>query len=192
MRLFFAIEIPAELRRKTAGLCEEIKQGCPGLQAKWVPPQNMHITAVFLGEVDEARLEDLKNAARHALEGFPAFPAALNNLGVFPSRHSPRVLWIGLGEGKKELTETAVRLGQALEKTGIVFDKREPSPHLTIARFPKPPPRESLSRLLGYLERPAPALGCWQAGGVVLMKSQLASPAPIYSCIERFPLGKPE
>ena len=47
-RLFVAIELPEDVRERLAGLCN----GLPG--ARWVPPENQHLTLRFIGEVSDA------------------------------------------------------------------------------------------------------------------------------------------
>ena len=54
MRLFVAVDLPADLKEQLASLC----QGIPG--ARWVPPENMHLTLRFIGEVDGHAFEDIE------------------------------------------------------------------------------------------------------------------------------------
>ncbi|MFN7975813.1 MAG: 2'-5' RNA ligase family protein [Acidobacteriota bacterium] len=52
MRLFFGIGIPDDVRARAVALQEELR--ATGLAASWVPPQNLHYTMKFLGDVADA------------------------------------------------------------------------------------------------------------------------------------------
>ncbi len=56
MRLFLALSLPAPLRDRLAALCT----GVPG--ARWVAPENLHLTLRFIGEVDGSQARDLDTA----------------------------------------------------------------------------------------------------------------------------------
>src|SRR3546814_4266599 len=53
MRLFVALALPDHLRSRLAELCS----GLPG--ARWVAPENLHLTLRFIGEVDGRDAEDI-------------------------------------------------------------------------------------------------------------------------------------
>ncbi|MBI2070797.1 MAG: RNA 2',3'-cyclic phosphodiesterase [Elusimicrobia bacterium] len=196
MRLFFAVHPSEEIRRKAAALADEIKAGCENLDAKWVPPENFHITLVFLGETPETKLAELKNVAQQAAKTGKSFSAEFGNLGVFPNTRAPRVLWIGISKGAQELRHLARGLHHELQAGGFLFDSKDPDPHLTLARMrdPREPSRakvlsSAVSKIRGYVERPMPALGSWPVLQIALMESLLAKPSPIYKTLEQFNLG---
>jgi len=129
-RLFVAIDIPHAIKVDLGKLTPEIPE------ARWVPPEQNHLTLRFLGEVPLPALAALKKV----LSGlsFPAFPLELRGVGHFPpGRRPPRVLWVGIGENPH-----LVRLQQAVElavqEVGIVPEERPFSPHLTLARLKEP------------------------------------------------------
>ncbi len=66
-RLFAAIELP-----------DDVKQGLVALQtpiptARWVPPEHMHLTLRFIGDVDNAQVASLIDSLRETQ--FPALTA---------------------------------------------------------------------------------------------------------------------
>ena len=88
MRLFIAIELPADVKRELGGLKVDI----PGV--RWVPTDKIHLTLAFLGEVDGAALERLTGEL--ARIQVTEFRLCFSGTGCFPDRRRPRVLWIGL------------------------------------------------------------------------------------------------
>ena len=57
-RLFTALEVP---RSVALGL-SLLKGGLPG--ARWIDPENYHITLRFVGDIDDRRADDLAEAGR--------------------------------------------------------------------------------------------------------------------------------
>jgi 2'-5' RNA ligase len=129
MRLFIAIDMPDDVKRVLSGLRRDI----PGV--RWVPPEQMHLTLLFLGEVPEERLEILC-CALSTIEIFP-FTLNFSRTGCFPRPSSPRVLWAGV-DRQPVLTELAQRVRKATESCGIQIDERAFSPHITLARIKQP------------------------------------------------------
>ena len=84
MRLFIALPLPAPVLKGLAGLCS----GLPG--ARWIRPENMHVTVRFIGEVDGAGADDVHLALR-GVRGW-AFPLSLSGLGSFQTGRRLRLL----------------------------------------------------------------------------------------------------
>src|SRR5512133_4052691 len=126
MRLFIAIELPADLKMTLGQLRVEI-QG-----ARWVPAEQIHLTLAFLGEVAETDVEWLTRA----LAGIQTneFRLCFSGTGCFPTRHRPRVLWIGL-EPHARLQELAGKVRETVIACGIAQEERPFSPHITLARL---------------------------------------------------------
>ena len=56
IRLFVGVDLPADVRMRLSAL----GAGVPG--ARWVPPENLHLTLRFIGEVTETDAEDIHDA----------------------------------------------------------------------------------------------------------------------------------
>ncbi|MGH9675543.1 MAG: RNA 2',3'-cyclic phosphodiesterase, partial [Candidatus Acidiferrum sp.] len=98
MRLFVALEIPAEVREKLAGLIVELRRAAehsPGKAPRWVRPQNLHVTLKFIGEVEAARLSAFRSALAEVRSERPV-TLQFRGLGHFPNEKNPRVLWTGI------------------------------------------------------------------------------------------------
>jgi 2'-5' RNA ligase len=99
VRLFVAAELPAGHRASLAGVCERGRRG----GVRWVPAENVHLTLKFLGEVDEGMVPDVEEALAAVAVAARPFALALEGGGCFPNARSPRVIWVGAGEGVEQL-----------------------------------------------------------------------------------------
>jgi len=129
MRLFYAVEIPEDIKRK---LWREV-QRIEDLPIKLVSIHHYHITLLFLGEVEAKNLELLANAIEK--NTFPKFYMSLKGMGTFYDRRGAvKVIYKDVGVGREELRKIheylTERSGEALEKK----DRRKYEPHLTLAR----------------------------------------------------------
>ncbi|WP_117238074.1 RNA 2',3'-cyclic phosphodiesterase [Thermus sediminis] len=178
MRLFYAIFLPEDVRRV---LVEA--QGKVSRYKGWkeVPPHQLHLTLLFLGERPEEDLENLVALGHRLGRQVPPFWARLKGTGYFPNEGTPRVWFAkaegegfgplaqGLREGVREL------LGEgALEAEG----DRAFKPHITLARRKAPAPRV-----------PPLVFGLtWPVEVFALVRSELRPKGPVYTILERFPL----
>ena len=144
MRLFVALEIPPAVRQNLAALMESFR--AITREPRWVRIENLHVTLKFLGEVAEGRLEAVRNALGEIRSG-QAVALEFRGLGFFPNEKHPRVVWAGM-EASPNLKTLAADIEGAVEKLGIPREKREFSPHLTLARFERPKLPEALRKLI--------------------------------------------
>ena len=126
MRLFVGIPLPEDVRARLG----ELKGGLLG--ARWVEPENLHLSLRFIGEVpggDEADIDE----ALATIEA-PGFPLALSELGFFDRRRRVHAVWAGIG-----MSEPMVRLRAKVEQTlvrlGHEPEHRKFKPHVTLARM---------------------------------------------------------
>jgi RNA 2',3'-cyclic 3'-phosphodiesterase len=124
-RLFTGIEIPEEVRERLASL----KAPLPG--ARWIDPENLHITLRFAGDVDNI-------VAREFVDGLAAideaaFEVRIAGLGAFGG-NSPRILWAGV-EGGPALEALARANERAARNAGLAPEKRDFYAHVTLARM---------------------------------------------------------
>ncbi len=139
-RLFVALELP-EVLTEAIG---EIQAGLR--DARWRDEDGLHLTLAFIGEVDGAAARRIEEALSRVEA--PSLEVELHGLGHFPLRGSPRVLWVGASPAA-ELGALAAALRRALARAGYPPERRKFAPHVTIARFRRPPPPPALQDYLG-------------------------------------------
>ena len=124
IRLFVALAVPepaAEVLAPLAG-------GVPG--ARWSPPENLHITLRFAGEIAESLAEDLDSALAEV--SVPAFDVTLAGVGAFGDPLAPHALWAGV-EASEILVRLHRRCETAARRAGLKPDTRAWKPHVTLA-----------------------------------------------------------
>jgi RNA 2',3'-cyclic 3'-phosphodiesterase len=127
MRLFVGLELPRELRQRVALLSGA---GIPG--ARWVPPENYHVTLRFIGETPRYLAEEID----HALAGLkaPSFALTLAGIGTFAKGGRAQSLWIGV-ERIEPLQRLQSKIETTLQRCGLEPERRRFQPHLTLARL---------------------------------------------------------
>src|SRR5262245_1010434 len=99
--------------------------------AKWVQPEDMHITLRFAGDIDGRTADDLADLLAEV--SVPTFPVTIRGGGAFGGR-GPRVLWAGVEAGP-ELDALYRANERAVRGAGLQLDPREFRPHVTLARM---------------------------------------------------------
>ncbi len=164
LRAFVAVEVPA-----AEALCRFLsaaRETMPGF--RWVEPANLHVTLRFLGQLERCALDRLITELR-GVRAQP-FTLGLAALGTFGSRRSPRVIWVGVGDGAEALIELAAGVEAACRRAGSPPVGRPFRPHLTLARArdrrgaplaPLPPfpalPPSAIREIVLFESRPGPA-----------------------------------
>jgi len=160
---------------------EQLQRAAPGRALRWVAPENYHITLLFLGEQDEARIPVIIEAMKTARAGIAPFTVAVQGLGVFPNWNRPSVLWAGVSEGSQSLAHMATVLERAL----LDAPSGKPlHPHITLARF-KTPCRDAdglKKRLYDATQRLTHTdFGRYELQTISLMQSTLTPDGSVYT-----------
>lgn len=184
MRAFIAVDLPQILREEIASFQAELKQS--GADVKWVAAGNLHLTLKFLGEIDENQRTAISNELLAVRKNQKPFEIHLEGIGAFPKTTSPRVLWIGVSQGKEQLEELAKRVEEVCVKLGFQPEERPLSAHLTIGRVRSNNQLAPLIKQLQVAEfrgtTPAPI------EKLILFQSTLSSQGPTYTPLAEFPL----
>jgi 2'-5' RNA ligase len=148
VRLFVALEIHTEVRDSFAALINELRAADSSFsknRARWVRPENLHITLKFIGHVDNGKLEAIRAALDEVRFDGPV-EMQFRGLGFFPNAKRPRVFWAGM-ETSPILAPLATEIDARLKKLGILSETKEFAPHLTLARFDPPGISDGLSAI---------------------------------------------
>ncbi|NTW57773.1 MAG: RNA 2',3'-cyclic phosphodiesterase [Nitrospirae bacterium] len=181
MRLFIAIELPDEIKQGIAGIQEQLRKA--GAIAGWTRPEGIHLTLKFLGEVPEAKAQEIMQALDAAVKGTGKLSLTVEGTGMFPNVKNPHVLWIGVGGDIERLAGLQASIEDAMDKVGFEREERKFSPHLTLARIKFPKPRDNWQqKIVGMKDV---KLGGFEAGHVSLMKSELKREGAVYTEVGR-------
>jgi 2'-5' RNA ligase len=136
MRLFTAVALGSAVEAQATAGIERLRALSP--RARWVNPHGVHLTLVFLGEVDAARLPELEEVLTRAAGHHAPFTLTIEGGGYFgPPRH-PHVLWAGVGGDTAALGALQAEVATVLEPLGFPREKRMYTAHLTLARSRDP------------------------------------------------------
>jgi 2'-5' RNA ligase len=184
VRLFIAIELGEAARGAIHGVQQRIASGFgPDARAlRFVRPEHLHLTLVFIGDVAPPRASAVADALRSPF-GQEPYTLSFGDAGVFPSRGAPRVLWLGVTEGAGA---TITLRRQVTDRLGLGADAgRAPfTPHVTLARWRKDGPRPRL-----VVPRVDTTLPTVQVTSVTLFESRLSTEGPAYTALVRTGLG---
>ena len=183
IRVFIAIDLPAEVKSELAGLEAQLKKNSPAV-VKWVDPNGIHITLKFLGETSDAGIDELLQAIQEAVQGVSPFQLEVRELGSFTASDRTQTIWVGVKGALDTLNQLQKNIEANTELLGYKREKRPYSPHLTLGRV-RDTARPSESLRLGKLlsETTFSALHNVNVDAVNLMRSQLTPAGPIYTCI---------
>ncbi|XXF77361.1 RNA 2',3'-cyclic phosphodiesterase [Myxococcaceae bacterium GXIMD 01537] len=136
MRLFVAVVLGEAVEAHGVAAIERLRPRAP--HARFVKAEGLHLTLSFLGEVDPARLPELREALARVAPRHAPLTLSIGGGGTFGAPSHPRVLWAGVGGDVKALQALQADVAGALEALGFPRDERAYSPHLTLARAKTP------------------------------------------------------
>jgi 2'-5' RNA ligase len=151
MRLFVAVVPPAEVVAELEAAVAPLRE-LPGAERlRWTAPEAWHLTLVFLGEVAEERLPELRDGLSQVALGYVVHQLRLAGGGRFDDR----VLWVGLAGQTWALRSLARAVTQVAGEVLGVEEEFSYQPHLTLARTGRRghPGREERAALRTAAER---------------------------------------
>ena len=119
MRLFVGLEVDEAVRGRAAAIADAAARVLSdSLVVRWVPPENLHVTLWFLGELAETRAAAVLAALDQGFP-FPSFSLGLGGLGAFPSSGIPRVVWLGVRDGTDSIANIHGEIAARLQPLGF-------------------------------------------------------------------------
>lgn len=186
-RMFCAFELPESVRTRIHDHARRVREAVPDAAASWSRPENIHLTVKFFGNVDQAKAPLISAAAARVVKEFSPIQIEVGKTGVFPRPSRPQVLWIGVGDSSRALSEFQQRLENEFAREGFPKEDRAFRPHLTIARIRKPHNANALAETHLSLEF-APVEVTLRE--LVLFRSELSSKGSKYTAISRHRLER--
>jgi 2'-5' RNA ligase len=174
-RLFVAIRPPLATRE----LLIDAMGGV--INARWQSDEQIHLTLRFIGEVDRHAARDI--VAALGTVHHPRFDITLDRIGQFDRRGRIDALWVGISR-QDAIDALKRKIDQALLRVGLEPEQRAFLPHITLARFSRPP-----GDLADFAIRSGSLSGHdFAAEHFVLYESQLTQEGANYVPLARFPL----
>lgn len=186
IRSFLAFELPPDIKKEVTRITGKVKR--TGLAASWAKPDNIHLTVVFMGDVDEKDIPDIISSIDNVAVKYNEFDISLGGMGLFPDIRRPRVLWLGLNGEIESLSSLRDNLQKPLEIYGVEQERRAFKPHLTLGRFRRPVKERSLlQKILDEYSGISGPDG--KLDELILFKSELKPGGSVYTRIHSWPLG---
>jgi RNA 2',3'-cyclic 3'-phosphodiesterase len=186
IRTFLGIDLGEKARDQLVSLQEDL--ATIAADVNWVEPENLHLTLLFLGEVEQRETLDICRAAQKAIRDMPAFAMSIEGAGCFPNVRRPRTLWVGVGKGLAEVCAVHDAIEAPLLDMGNYRrETRAYTPHVTLGRVKSDGDTEALAKALVKHQ-------AWSAGEVLVtevcvMSSVLGSDGPTYAVLGRAKLS---
>ena len=182
LRLFVAADVPERVQVAVRDSIEPLRERFP--KARWVPTPNQHVTLKFLGPTWPRLVEWVTRVVGNVATVHEPFETHVGSLSAFPTELRARVLWAELDDPAGRFARIAASLEDALAEE-FPREKRAFTPHLTVARFEPPVDVGEL------LEDAGVGSDRFPVDRIVLYRSTIRRPAPIYEALETFPLAGP-
>ena len=176
IRLFVGIALPLDIRERLT----MVSAGLPG--ARWISPDNLHLTLRFIGEVDEHQVDDIDQSL--AAIGGPAFRLRSSGIETFGRGHQMHTLWARI-DPEPGLMALQGKIEQAMIRQGQPPEGRKFTPHITLARIR----RAGETKVAQWLETYGGlTVGEISVGSFVLYRSHLGTGGAHYEVLSEYSL----
>ena len=181
LRAFIAVELPHEIQQDIYDKATVVLKKTTGSLIRWVPPENMHLTLKFLGDISPSNVDMLTRMLRAEADSSHCFDMHVSRLGSFPSLRRPRVIYIGI-QAPAGLEALRHGVESASRRLGYESEDRAFSPHLTIGRVRQDVTASDGQKIRQALENiHIDSLGTARVDSVHLFKSDLKPTGSVYT-----------
>ena len=170
--MFYALWPGEEARRTLLALAKDVAASARG---RAPPPQNVHLTLAFVGEVAAERLPALRAIGAQAASAVPPFALRFDRVGTF---RDSGIAWLGTAAAVPALQALVEGLAAGLAADGFPVERRPFRAHVTLARRCARPP----------VAGDVPAV-VWPVEAFTLTASELAPGGSQYRTLAEWPLA---
>lgn len=144
MRVFIGIPVPQEIKNKIDESKSKLDQVI--IKGKWSTIDNLHLTLVFIGDINEDRIGLLSDILDKSLTDLPAFELSFGELGSF-AKGNQFIVWLGIHHDHHALFHISRILKTEFKKTHFPYDNKPLKPHVTLVRQASIDTLQTLPRL---------------------------------------------
>lgn len=172
LRLFACIWIPGDIHKNVQKFQEKIKK-LP-MKAKFIEPENLHITITFLGSVEEDELKSLIKKIDTITKNVKKFHAKIETLKIIPNEEYIRVIGVNVSNNQN-LADLIKKIGDSIGGKFYTTAK------LTLCRVKSIFDKQIIK---DFIEKNHNVkLGEFVIESVALVKSTLTRQGPVYETI---------
>ncbi|MEW6002095.1 MAG: RNA 2',3'-cyclic phosphodiesterase [Nitrospirota bacterium] len=184
LRCFIAIEISEPIKKKIGELMGILKRY--NGDVKWAEPQNIHITLKFLGKTPDSLVPRISDSLSNIVLSYEPFYIKISDVGVFPSRRHPRVIWVGVKDSEI-LGKLKMDIEDSMEPLGFEKEDRDFKPHLTLGRARS---QSGMANIINELDNfKENDFGSLRVTSIRLMQSELKPTGAFYHCLYEASFG---
>ena len=193
MRLFVAVDLDEASRAAAAGIARTLATRLPRSDTpspvRWVPPEQLHLTLRFLGDLEEGQAASVRHVLGRPWETV-AFTSSLTAADLFPLSGAPRVIWLSVDEGQAHMVALKREVDRRLALVGFEPETKPFRAHLTLGRVKR---RASISSraLRAVLSGCEAETARWAVTRVTLYESRMSFRGATYHVVESAMLAPP-
>lgn len=183
VRTFIAFDTPQAIHGDINKLQQLLKE--TGADVTWESHEKFHVTIKFLGDVNSSMIDPLIERIQQTAERSPRFEVRYTDLGCFPDKHHPKIIWIGCENNDGKLDFLKKSLDKGLIPLGFQIEHKPFKPHVTLGRVKS---ERNISHLLSMLEKLTFEPRIATIGEIIVMKSVLHPLGANYSILKSIQL----
>lgn len=190
LRAFIAIDLPQPIQEAIEKQTSRLRQAAGDGLVRWIPPQNIHLTLKFLGNIAASHMDFLKQLLHQTADSHQPFDVQIGGIGSFPNSKLPRVLWAGV-HAPADLASLQKTIEAGAARLGYEKEARPFSPHLTLGRVRQGIDSRDLQKISSALNGiQIGNIGSARVDAVHLYKSELRPEGSLYTKLFSAPLSK--
>ena len=185
IRTFIGIDFPDSIKKSLNRFGNRLAPWATNV--RWTNTELIHLTMLFLGDVEDQRVHDICRATKAACAETAPFEISLQGIRFFPKKEKPRVVSVNIDTGKTQLETFRANVAKHVDEAGFQFDWRF-QPHVTIGRFGRGK-FDDHALLAKVEELDVPDFGPTDVTRLTVFSSTLERDGPIYVPLAVVPLN---
>lgn len=142
---FAGIDVPEHIKH-TINLFQRNRMGKFDDSMEWFGQYEFHLTLAYFGHVTQEQ-RDLLISISDTIK-LPNFKVEISGLGFFPPGKNPKILWVGIGNGREMINAFGQKVRETLHKKSGIVPQDKFFPHITIGKVK---PKDDHSELFEFV-----------------------------------------